>query len=100
MKKTLSVLLSVLMIVCSVAGAFNVSAASENLLADISTDDFGTNDTNKCPITGFEQYTDGTYGKVTDTSVTPIGKNIPLDKGGWSLFRHTSPPTRRTQTTT
>ncbi len=64
MKKTLSVLLSVLMIVCSIAGAFTVSAASENLLADISTDDFGTNDTDKCPITGFEQYTDGTYGKA------------------------------------
>ncbi len=25
-------------------------------------------------------------GKVTDTSITPIGKNIPLDKGEWSLF--------------
>ena len=64
MKRILCAVLSVLMIVCSIAGAFNVSAASENLLADISTDDFGTNDTNKCPITGFEQYTDGTYGKA------------------------------------
>ncbi len=27
-----------------------------------------------------------TEGKVTDSTITPIGKNVPLDKGGWSLF--------------
>lgn len=26
-------------------------------------------------------------GKVTDSSIAPIGQNIPLDKGGWSLFK-------------
>ena len=82
MKKILSILLCLSMCFVSISGAITVSAEATNLLADISVDDFGTNDTNKCPITGFEQYTDGTYGKVTDTSVTPIGKNIPLDKGG------------------
>ena len=65
MKKTLSVLLSVLMIICSIAGAFTVSAASENLLADISVSDFGSNDqTPPNSNFGFEQYNDGKYGKA------------------------------------
>lgn len=64
MKKILSLLLCLSMVFVSISGAITVSAEATNLLADISVEDFGTNDTNKCPITGFEQYNDGTYGKA------------------------------------
>ena len=64
MKKFLALVLTVLVFLSSIVGTFTVSASEENLLEDISTSNFGTNDTLKCPISGFDQYQDSLYGKA------------------------------------
>ena len=62
MKKALSFILCVLMVICSVSGAITVSAAEKNLWTDISAEDFDTKDTASCPISEFEEGTNN-YGK-------------------------------------
>ena len=62
MKKILSFLLCLLMVLGSFSGAITVSAEATNLLSGISVADFGTNDKSLNGGFGFEQYTDGIYG--------------------------------------
>lgn len=68
MKKILSFILCFLMVICSISGTFAVSAEATNLWKDISLSDFGTNDqtppTDGTTKFGFEEYTDGVYGKA------------------------------------
>jgi len=62
MKKALSLILCVLMVIGSFSGAITVSAEGVNLWTDISVDDFGTKDTNACPISEFAEGKNN-YGK-------------------------------------
>ncbi|MBQ3088523.1 MAG: metallophosphoesterase [Clostridia bacterium] len=62
MKKVLSLVLCLLMVFGSFAGAFAASAEETNLWTDMTAEDFGTLDTNGCPISGYEEGTN-TYGK-------------------------------------
>lgn len=67
MKKILSFLISIILILCSVSGVITVSASAEieNLWANISVDDFGSNDQSPPNSNfGFEQYNDGAHGKA------------------------------------
>lgn len=64
MKKVLSVLLCLLMVFGSFAGAITTASAEEvNLWTDMTVEDFGTKDTVNCPISGYEEY-QNTYGKA------------------------------------
>lgn len=81
MKKVLSVLLCGLMVIGSLSGTFTVSAETANLWSDISVEDFGSNDqTPPSANFGFEEYTDGTYGKafnVKDSYYTSFYIKLP-----------------------
>lgn len=64
MKKALSLILCLLMVFSSFSGLITASAeeTGKNLWTDISVDDFGTKDTNACPISEFAEGKNN-YGK-------------------------------------